>query len=478
MAALNRITAIVVRLVVAVLAAATGAPAFAADKAAPPNIVFILADDLGWADLGCYGSKFHETPHLDKMAAQGMRFTDAYAACNVCSPTRASIMTGKYPARLQLTTFLPGRSDRPSQKLLSGKMHPFLPLDEITVAQALKAGGHVTGSIGKWHLGVAKEEMLPGKRGFDVDIASRSSPRYFWPFTGPKAATQPFAEGKPGDYLTDRLALEAEKFIEQNKDRPFFLYLPHHAPHIPLEAKKELIAKYQAKAKPEAGQNNPIYGAMLESLDEGVGRVLKKLDDLKLSERTIVIFTSDNGGLSVREGPSTPATSNAPLFAGKGHNYEGGIRVPLIVRWPGKVKAGATCDVPVCSIDYYPTLLDLAGVKDLPKHASDGVSIAPLFLQTGGLKRDAIFWHFPHYSNQGGMPGGAVRQGDWKLIEFYEDGKRELYNLKDDIGEKTNLSGKMPEKTRELGQMLSAWRRTVDAQMPMPNPDYKAPKTE
>jgi arylsulfatase A len=451
------------------------APRAGAEVQGPPNFVFILADDLGWADLGCYGSKFHESPNLDKLASQGMRFSDAYAACNVCSPTRASIITGKYPARLHLTTFLPGRSDRPSQKLLQPKINQFLPLDEVTLPQALKPAGYTSAAMGKWHLG-AGPDYAPSKRGFDVDVGSRGGPWYFWPYTNPKAKEPPIPGGKEGEYLTDRLTDEAIKFIEANKDRPFFLYLAHHAVHIPLAAKKDLIAKYQAKAKTNEGQNNPIYAAMIESLDDGVGRIMQKLDELKLAERTVLVFTSDNGGLSVREGPSTPATSNAPLYAGKGYNYEGGIREPLIVRWPGVVKPGSVCGTPVLSMDFYPTFLELAGVKGDPKHVPDGVSLVAMLKGTGEPKRQALFWHYPHYSNQGGKPSGAVRQGDWKLIEFYEDGKRELYNLKDDIGEKNDLAAKMPDKVQELAKLLDDWRKDVKAQMPTPNPDYKAPK--
>jgi arylsulfatase A len=451
-------------------------PALAAEPA-PPNFVFILADDLGWADLGCYGSKFHESPHLDKLAAQGMRFTNAYAACNVCSPTRASIMTGKYPARLHLTDWLPGRADRPSQKLLRPKITQFLPLEEVSLGRALKPAGYTSASIGKWHLG--GPDHSPERHGFDLNVigGSRGSPPgYFYPYRLPKGSPPLFPDSKEGECLTERLTLEAEKFIEAHKDRPFFLYLAHHAVHIPLEARKEVIAKYQARAKPNEGQNSPVYAAMVESLDDSVGRVMKKLDDLKLAERTVLVFTSDNGGLHVREGPHTPATSNAPLQAGKGYNYEGGIREPLIVRWPGVVKAGSVCATPVLSMDFYPTFLELAGLKGDPKHVPDGVSLVALLKGTGEPKRTALFWHYPHYSNQGGKPSGAVRQGDWKLIDFYEDGKRELYNLADDIGEKNDLSAKMPDRTKELAKLLDDWRKDVKAQMPTPNPDYKPPK--
>jgi arylsulfatase A len=441
-----------------------------------PNFVIILIDDMGWADPGCYGSTFHQTPHIDKLAAQGMKFTSGYAACPVCSPTRASIMTGKYPARLHLTDWLPGRTDRPSQKLLRPKINQHLPLEEVTIARALKPAGYVSASIGKWHLG--GKDYLPEKHGFDVNVAgdSRGSPPgYFYPWRRAKEKEGLLPDGKEGDYLTDRLTTEAEKFIEQNKEKPFFLYLAHYGVHIPLQAKKDVIAKYQARARPEQEQNNPVYAAMVESVDDSVGRIVKKLDDLRLAERTVIFFTSDNGGLSVREGLHTPATSNAPLQAGKGYLYEGGIREPFLVRWPGTVKPGSVSDVPVCSIDLYPTILDMALVKVEAKQAPDGVSLVPLLKANGSLKRDALFWHYPHYSNQGGRPGGAVRQGDYKLIEHYEDGKLELYNIKEDIGEKNNLAAKMPEKTKELAKALADWRKSVAAQMPTPNPNYKAP---
>ena len=445
-----------------------------------PNIVFILIDDLGWKDLGCYGSAYYETLHCDRLAAQGMRFTNAYAACPVCSPTRASILTGKYPARLRLTDWLPGRADMPSQKLLRPKINQYLPLEETTLADALKARGYVSASIGKWHLG--GEAYLPEKHGFDVNVGGNqwgSPPSYFYPYKNKAGVGIPgLEEGKEGEYLTDRLTDEAEKFIDQNRDRPFFLYFAHYAVHVPLQAKKDVIDRYRTKAKPGDGQNNPIYAAMVESVDDSVGRVLKKLDDLKIADNTVVFFMSDNGGLSAKEPgySDTPATSNSPLRAGKGYLYEGGVREPMMVRWPGVVKPGGVCDVPVSSIDFYPTILDMAGGTIDAKRIVDGVSLAPLLRQAGDWKRDALYWHYPHYSNQGGKPGGSVRQGDYKLIEFYEDGKLELYNLKEDIGEQNDLAEKMPDLTKELHKWLQDWRTAVDAQMPTPNPDYVAPK--
>jgi arylsulfatase A len=434
-----------------------------------PNIVFVLIDDLGWADLGCYGSTFYETPHIDQLASRGVRFTNGYAACPVCSPTRASILTGRYPARLHLTDWLPGRTDRLSQKLLRPNIRQQLPLEEVTLAEALKPAGYVSGSIGKWHLG--GRGYLPKQQGFDVNVGGTqggSPPGGYFNFKTPTLAAR-----DPDEYLTDRLTEEAERFIERNQDRPFFLYLAHHAVHIPLQAKKDLIDKYRAKAKPDEPQNNPIYAAMIESMDESVGRVVKKLDELKLADRTLIVFTSDNGGLSVKEGPNTPATSNAPLRAGKGYLYEGGIRVPWIVVWPGVRKRGSTCDVPVSSVDFFPTLLEVARVRLPADRDLDGVSLVPLLKRTGMPKREPLYWHYPHYSNQGGKPGGAVRAGDWKLIEFYEDMHAELYNLKDDIGEQHDLAANHPEQAARLRKLLHNWRKSVDAQMPTPNPDYE-----
>jgi arylsulfatase A-like enzyme len=434
-----------------------------------PNVVVILIDDLGRNDLGCYGSTFHRTPNLDGLARAGLRFTDGYAACPVCSPTRAALMTGKYPARLNLTDWLPGRPDRPDQRLLRPVIRQELPLEEVTLAEVLKAAGYVTAHVGKWHLGGAGFE--PQRQGFDVNVAGDHTGTplsYFAPYRNKQGRFMPGLEQAPeGEYLPDRLTAEAERFLEQNKDRPFFLYLAHYSVHTPLRAKPDYVAKYPRSGKPGT-QNNPIYAAMVESMDESVGRILKKLEALKLSERTLVIFTSDNGGLSVGEGPNTPATINAPLREGKGHLYEGGVRVAFLVKGPG-IKPGL-CPVPVCSIDVFSTVLDLCGVQRVAK--VDGVSIAPLLKGATTLDREALFWHYPHYSNQGGKPGGAVRVGDYKLIEFYEQGRRELFNVREDLGEVRNLIGQEPEVARRLTARLDAWRRDVNAQAMRPNPKY------
>lgn len=459
---------------------ALGTAWFASAVPAATNLIFILADDLGWRDLGCYGSSFYETPNLDRLAKQGMRFTAAYAACNVCSPTRASILTGKYPARLNLTDWLPGRPNRPDQKLNRPVIQQHLPLEEITIAEALKASGYQTAFIGKWHLG--GEPFYPDKQGFDLNIGGCQlghPPSYFSPYKLPT-----LSDGPNGEYLTDRLTDEALKFIEGSKDRAFFLYLSHYAVHNPLQAKPELVAKYKAKAERLAGagpafisdhnrqvrqiQNHAVYAAMIESLDDSIGRILKKLEELALDKNTVIVFTSDNGGLSTAEG--TP-TSNVPLRLGKGWNYEGGLREPLLVKWPGVTQPGSRCDEPLISTDYYPTFLEMAGLPLRPEQHRDGVSLAPL-LQGRARPERALFWHYPHYSNQGGSPGGAVRVGDWKLIEFFEDMRVELYNLKEDISEQKDLAASWPDRTKTLRDRLHAWRQETGSLMPTPNPDY------
>lgn len=451
------------------------------ESSARPNVVLILADDLGGKDLGCYGSTFHRTPHLDRLAAGGVRFDFAYSACPVCSPTRAALMTGRWPARLHLTDWLPGRGDLPSHKLKRPAFRQELPLEEQTLAEILRAAGYATASIGKWHLGGVGFE--PTKQGFDLNVAGDHTGTplsYFAPYRrSVKGADvyMPGLENAPeGEYLTDRLTAEAVKFIEANRSRPFFLYVPHNAVHTPLKAKAELVAKYPAATTFRGAQNNPIYAAMLESLDEGVGRILKALDDLKLSERTIVVFTSDNGGLSVMEGMNTPATSNAPLREGKGFLYEGGIRVPLLVRGPG-VRAGAVSSLPACSVDILPTLLELCGVTRQPSDVGelarlDGVSLAAELKGTGKVDRDALYWHYPHYANQGSRPGGAVREGEYKLIESYESGRRELFHVVKDVGESQNLVEREPQLAERMAAKLASWRESVGAQMPSPNPAY------
>ncbi len=440
------------------------------------NFVFFLIDDLGWTDVACYGSTFYKTPSIDKLASQGMKFTDAYAACPVCSPTRASILTGKYPARLHLTDWIKGHVD-PDAKLRVPDWKMYLDHDEVTLAEALKSHGYVSASIGKWHLG--GEDYYPEKQGFDLNVAGYSAgqpPTYFSPYERLdrdwNTRIPTMHGGKEGEYLTDRLTDEAVKFVEDNRETPFFLYLSHYAVHTPIEGKEEIAEKYRAKVQPGNPQQNPVYAAMIESVDESVGRVLAKLDEIGISESTVVIFMSDNGGL-IGEGKWKGVTSNLPLREGKGTPYEGGVREPMIIRWPGVVRPGSVCNDIVTSTDFYPTILEMAGVDDDPNHVVDGVSIVSLLKETGRIDREAVYWHYPHYHPLGSTPFGSIRKGDFKLIEFYEDSSVELYNLKDDTGEKNNLAEKMPEKADELRKMLHDWRKSVNAQMPIPNPDYR-----
>lgn len=453
-----------------------------------PNFVFFLVDDLGWRDLGCYGSTFYETPHVDRLAAQSMRFTSAYAACPVCSPTRASIMTGKYPARLATTDYFgapqPDTVDRHWTKdkpLLPARYEDRLPLAEVTIAEALKESGYATFFAGKWHLG--PEGYWPEDQGFDVNKGGcdRGGPyggkKYFSPYGNPR-----LPDGPDGEHLPDRLATETCKFIEANKDRPFLAYLSFYSVHTPLMAREDLKAKYEEKAKrvkhegPDWGtegerqvrlvQDHAVYAGMVEAMDQAVGKVLDALDRLDLAKDTVVFFMSDNGGLSTAEGHPT---CNLPLRGGKGWLYEGGIREPMIVRWPGVTQPGSVCEEPVISTDFYPTMLDMAGLPARPDQHLDGRSMRPFLQQTNRPDRRAFYWHYPHYGNQGGSPGGAVRLGDYKLIEFYEDNRVELYNLRDDLGEQNDLAMKMPDKSAELKQMLHRWRGEVGARMPTVN---------
>jgi arylsulfatase A len=428
------------------------------------NVILVVADDLGQRDLGCYGSKYYRTPHIDRLAQHGVRFTDAYAACPVCSPTRAALMTGRYPARLNLTDWLPGRPDRPDQKLSRPAIVDHLP-DVPTLPAAFKTAGYATALMGKWHLGGAGHE--PQRYGFDVNVAgdhSGTPKSYFAPFAG-----MPGLESAPaGEYLTDRLAAEACRFITANKDRPFFLYLPHYAPHTPLKAKPEVVAKYPGP-KVAGKQSNPVYAAMVEGVDDAVGRVVAALDELKLADRTVVVFTSDNGGLATTEGGPTGATFNGPLREGKGFLYEGGVRVPLIVRGPG-AKPGTTTNAVVSSYDLFPTLLGLGGLS-APK--SDGVDFAAALKGEPFDRGGPLFWHYPHYSNQGGKPGSAIRSGNWKMIEFAENVRRELFDLKTDPGESNNLAADRPDVVADLAGKLAAWRAGVGAKAMTPNPAYR-----
>lgn len=464
---------------------ATIAPAFAADR---PNIVFFLVDDLGQRDLGCYGSTFYETPHLDRLAREGALFTDAYASSPVCSPTRAAILTGRWPQRSGVTDFIGAAQPekwKGNTKLLPAAYADRLARDEVTLAEMLKQDGYSTFFAGKWHLG--PQGWWPEDQGFDINMGGvdRGGPyaggKYFSPYDNPR-----LPDGPPGEHLPDRLARETAKFIEGHRGVPFLAFFSFYSVHTPLMARPDLQAKYEGKRK-ESGlenawgredtrqvrlvQEHAVYGGMVEAMDQAVGLVLAKLDELKLAENTIVIFTSDNGGLSTSEGSPT---SNLPLRAGKGWLYEGGIRVPLIVRWPAVVAPGTKIDTPVSSVDFVPTLLHAAGAESpVPL---DGLDLRPL-LQGETVPERPLFWLYPHYGNQGGAPGAVVRLGDWKLIEWYEDGGRcELYNLREDVGEKHDLATLQPEKARDLAARLDAWVNEVGTGMPVTNPKFDPAK--
>jgi arylsulfatase A len=444
-------------------------------ESARPNIVLFLIDDLGWRDLGCQGSAYYQTPHIDRLAGEGVRFTDAYAACAVCSPTRAAVLTGKYPARLLLTNWLPDGRWNPKAKLREGRFLRGLPVEEFTLAEALRAAGYRTASIGKWHLG-SEPFSLPEHHGFDVNIAGNAHGApgsYFFPYQGNwlipttelRAKWNVLLDGKEGEYLTDRLTDEAVKFIHESKDQPFFLYFPHYGVHTPLQAKPEVTAKYERIPEAER-QGKPEYAAMVESIDDSVGRVMATLRELKLEDNTVIIFTSDNGGFY-------NATSNAPLRANKGAYYEGGIRVPLIIKWPGVTKPRLVVNDPVTSTDLYPTCLAAAGLSALPNQHVDGVNLQPVLTGAGSLPDRALFWHFPHYNDHpSSVPSSVIRKGDWKLIETFDPEGLELYDLAHDLSESKDLAVTESVKLTELRLELDAWRKQVGAEMMHPNPDY------
>ena len=441
----------------------------AADR--PPNLVVILIDDLGWRDLGCYGSTFYETPHIDRLADEGMRFTAAYSAAPVCSPTRASLMTGKSPARLGFSGHITAvrKYRHPADSLiLPPRDHMRLQLEEVTIAEALKPAGYVSASIGKWHLG--PEHYWPRDQGFDVNVAgwtNGSPPSHFFPYQNAERDWNPaiptMQGGKPGEYLTDRLTDEAIEFVRQNHAQPFFLYLTHYAVHAPLEAQKPLIQKYREKLKTNRSQKNAVYAAMIEAVDRGVGRLFQTLQDLKLEENTVVIFFSDNGG-------HASSTSNAPLRGSKQDLYEGGIRVPLIVKWPGHIPAGATCDESVISHDLLPTILDLAERPDLLPADLDGVSLKPLLTGDEKLPPRTLYWYYPLYARR---PGSVVLDGPWKMIEHYDPPQVELYNLAEDLSETNDLAAKMPDRVGQMRQQLQEWLKSSGAILHTPNPNAR-----
>ncbi len=479
------ITNVITRIVLTLLVCALSLPASANPNRDGTtnrmNVVFILIDDLGWNDLGCYGSQYYRTPNIDRLAAESVRFTDAYAACTVCSPTRAAILTGKYPARLLLTQWLPsGRWNPQRNRLREARYLSNLPLEEVTIAEALRESGYRTGFIGKWHLGT-QPYYYPEHQGFEVNIAGRdygAPGSYFFPFEGtwsiPTTGKRLFKEsplaGKDGDYLVDRLAEEAEQFIRDNKNTPFFLMLSHYAVHAPLQAKADMVAYYETVPTDER-QGDPRYAAMVESVDDSVGRVLRTLKELGIDKRTLVIFTSDNGGYA-------RATSNAPLRANKGSNFEGGIRVPLIVKWPGRGEPGSVSHQPVISMDFYPSILAATGLPARPEQHLDGLNLESA-LSGSHLDRDAIFWHYPHYNQHPqSFPCGVIRSEDWKLIEAFETGEVSLFNLADDIGEKVDLADQKPEKASELRLRLQRWRSEVGADPMRPNKEYREPSSK
>lgn len=420
----------------------------------PPNILLVVVDDWGATDLSCYGSNFYSTPNIDKLAGEGMRFTQAYSACTVCSPSRAAILTGQYPARLHLTDWIAGHR-YPHAKLLPPHWTQHLLTSTNTLAEGLRSRGYRSASIGKWHLG--GPAFWPDKHGFDRNIGGTHQgqpPSYFSPYSIPS-----LTDGPKGEYLTDRLYTEATRFIEENRAQPFFVYLPHYAVHTPLQAPKPLVARYDSQTDP---QGKPTYAAMVESVDAGLGRLLRRLKDLNLERNTIVVLTSDNGGLQ-------RSTRNIGLREGKGTPYEGGTRVPLIVRWPGIVQPNTECDVPVIGIDLYPTLLRGAGVRTA---AADGLDLTPLLTKRGKFTRDALYWHYPHYHSEGATPHSTIREGNRKLIHFYEDDRVELYDLSADPTESTDIASKYPAEAARLRKRLEQWRASVNAQPPLPNPNY------
>jgi arylsulfatase A-like enzyme len=410
-----------------------------------PNVLFILCDDLGINDLHCYGREEHTTPSLDRLAGQGTRFTSAYACQPICSPSRAGILTGLNPARLHLTTYLPGRPDCATQRVLHPEITMNLPLDVKSFPKYFGDIGYRTALVGKWHVG--GKGYGPLEHGFDH-------------FYSAPANTEPSeTEGGKGEYELTRAALE---FIEADREKPFALYLGHNTPHIPYTAKSHLIEKNE-------GAFEPVYAALIETLDDTVGLIMRRLEELGIADDTILVFTSDNGGLHVPEGPHERVTHNTPFRAGKGYVYEGGNRVPLIIRWPGKIEAGRVVDTPVNNIDWVPTLLELAGAE--PPDGLDGVSFAAGLLGTDAFPERPVFWHFPHYTNQGGRPTGAMRDGEWLLVEYYDEESVELYNLGKDIGEQHDLAADQPERVASMRTALDAWRRENEVQYNTPNPE-------
>jgi arylsulfatase A-like enzyme len=431
------------------------------------NIVFILADDLGWNQVGfTNATTFYETPNIDKIAAEGMIFKNAYAAASICSPSRASLMTGKYPARLNITDYIPG-SPYPYEKLITPAMAQALPQDEITIAEMLRRNGYTTGHFGKWHLNVDKKYTPgrvgdPGSQGFDEVLNTEK----------PEETDDPENDAHKTKLITQTTL----SFIEKNKDKPFFAYVSFNTVHRPLMERKQLIAKYAAKPGANDSVNNPVMGAMIETMDKGVGEILAKLDELQLADNTMVVFYSDNGGLKLLQ-------DQRPLRGGKAMLFEGGTRVPLAIKSPGIIKPGTFDPTPVSTIDFFPTLASLVGDRELPANI-DGKDLMPLLTQSGKVERDALYWHYPHYHHLGFRPGASIIAGNYKLIEWFEPylakekGAVSLFDLSNDPGESKDLSAEMPEKAKELQDKLHIWQTSVGARIMTINPEYDEKKRD
>ncbi len=450
---------------------------------AKKNVLFILVDDLGWKDLGCYGSTFYETPNIDRLASQSAVFTNAYTPNPVCSPTRAALMTGKHPSRIGITDWIPG-DDPKDRKFLGPSDFNQLPLQEVTLAETLKESDYKTFFAGKWHLG--GEGYFPENQGFDINKGGHHMGQppggYYSPYSNPK-----LSDGPDGEYLTDRLTDESMAFLDENGQDPFLLYLAYYTVHTPIQANRKHLAKFQEKRRGRSdnlvlkdqegkgqtvqNQNNAEYASMVYSLDENVGRLLDKLDELGIADNTLIILTSDNGGLTTTVKEWTSPTSVRPLRAGKGWAYEGGIRVPLIIKKP-KNKTGKTIDTPVTSMDLFPTILDILSLKLKPKLHIDGLSLNPVLENKQDEVHDVLFWDYPHYHTSGWTPGKAIRKGDWKMIYFYDNDIYELYNLKQDISEQNNLVEQYPEKVEELQRELDKIGEELGTVSPTTNPRW------
>jgi arylsulfatase A-like enzyme len=470
-------------LIIGWLAICTSCQQKQTEEAVMPNLVLIVADDLGWRDLHCYGNDLVETPHLDQMASNGVKFDNAYASASICSPTRASLLTGKNPVTVDITDYIPGKQYEKQQrgieitdKYLAPEFNHQLPLEEVTLAEILQQEGYATASIGKWHLG--GEGYLPTQQGFDINIAGNHMglpPSYYFPYTAEhfdfEITHLPLTEDSL--YLTDRLGNEAITFIEENSGHPFFLYLPFYTVHTPWEGKPELVQKYRQilAASEDTIQRDPQFLAMIESLDQNVGKVMQALEKQQLTENTLVIFVSDNGGLNVKRGNQVFGSYNYPLRGGKATLYEGGLRVPTIIQWPGKVAAGQVSDELIISTDIFPTVLQAFGVES--DVTPEGVSLWPHLTENQLVDRETFYWHYPHYHRS--KPGSVIREGDYKLIHYFEDNRSELYNLKNDLREQNDLAGELPAIASALEEKLNRWLQNNNAKFPTPNPNYSQP---